>query len=1183
MGNALQIAGAQALRASHFAPLWTGRFVTGLWTQRSPLRDAASTRLEEKFYGPRGDAFIAGSNIELSNRLTAIRRPGHSVYNTASFDAVDFFYELRLFNSTTEQIKVLADQADGLYDATGASTKSILWTKSAGAGQTYLQSVANCLFFGNGIDQKKLQNTLLAWTANTTLPINATQTFLIDTSGNMQQLYEVFATVTHVAVTSNVLTITCSANIANTLAVDLSMTFSGLTVATWLNGLTVTIASVGTNTFTATFTNNFTHADMTSADSGKTIALAGGTAVTGASVPTWNNTLLGQTFDGTIVWVNRGSPTENWGIAAPTVKPTVVHGGENDSWQPNTFYANDPVVIDTNGNLQQVTTAGTTSSSNPAWGVTVGATTTDGTVVWTMIQTAASLVWAANTTYATGHFLIGTASGTNCLFKLEGFSGVKTTGAINAYQYNSPHSGPVGSCILTFPTTTGSAIATASGNSFLFNPPANPNQKPVAWATLNGAGTITGYTTPFPSTTENYCLVLIASLEFPAPGQYTVSLTHQDGLIWGIGGGVEAVSGTVNNPIGQTGTPVNNFPIFACSNVSGLNTDSAVVNVPAAGTYTIEVAWDYWYHSGQTLQVTVNGNNIIPDPAESGATQPIWPAWNTSYAPSYPTVSESGGALTWTNIGPVADYAWYALTQYVTTPDIIDPNNYNQNPYEAGKSGTTQPSFSTTFSGLTADNPNLIWINQGQASAAPTGTLTTVDGGWQYVVSLVNTLDDTVSNSGPASAATGNFRASTGVEVSGGIPTNYDPQADYVAVFRTEDGGATYFLIPGPGNTPYTLPIQQYIASGYTDTTPDSGLNILLQAPNAGQNTPPLQGVINLTYHLGRIFVSLGNTVYWSTGPDTPIGNGTNGFLPTNFATFPSTVKRMVPTSIGLIVFTVSDIYLGSGSATSSNPILFTPYLTGIGLLSYNALDVNGTLIYLFTSDKQLISLDPSSGVSEVGFPIGDQLEQWDPTQVYVTWHVAGSQDKALFVSNGSTGWFRLCPTPAPEAGMMWSLFATVTGGCKAVQSIEVTPGTHKLLVGPTGSGQILQRDWTVSTDNGTAFTANGTIGSLVLAQPGQLAELSFVTTDASAIGSRPTMSVLIDEITGTFEALPNNVPDPTQKNASTSLYMDRWYFSQTQQPAICRHMQIQFAWPAEAEANELLTLTLYGGFSQEK
>src|ERR1700744_4626185 len=129
MPNTLAAAGAQPRHETHSAPVYNARFCTGIWTQRNPLRDAASTRLEEKFYGPRGDAFIDGLNMELSNRLTPVRRPVQSGYNASSFTAVDFFYESRLFNSTTEVIKVLADQADGLYDATGSNHIEV-WAKS---------------------------------------------------------------------------------------------------------------------------------------------------------------------------------------------------------------------------------------------------------------------------------------------------------------------------------------------------------------------------------------------------------------------------------------------------------------------------------------------------------------------------------------------------------------------------------------------------------------------------------------------------------------------------------------------------------------------------------------------------------------------------------------------------------------------------------------------------------------------------------------------------------------------------------------------------------------------------------------------------------------------------------------------------------------------------------------------
>ena len=150
----------------------------------------------------------------------------------------------------------------------------------------------------------------------------------------------------------------------------------------------------------------------------------------------------------------------------------------------------------------------------------------------------------------------------------------------------------------------------------------------------------------------------------------------------------------------------------------------------------------------------------------------------------------------------------------------------------------------------------------------------------------------------------------------------------------------------------------------------------------------------------------------------------------------------------GILVLTVSDIYLISGTTT----VAFSPapFLKGVGLLYYDAMAVMGSIITMYTSDKQLLSLDPNSGVSEVGFPIGNLLSTapFDPSTTYVSWHVSGSTDKALFVSDGATGWYRMAPSAAPESGLTWSPFATLVGGCSAVQSIEVSPGIFRLLIG---------------------------------------------------------------------------------------------------------------------------------------
>lgn len=97
-----------------------------------------------------------------------------------------------------------------------------------------------------------------------------------------------------------------------------------------------------------------------------------------------------------------------------------------------------------------------------------------------------------------------------------------------------------------------------------------------------------------------------------------------------------------------------------------------------------------------------------------------------------------------------------------------------------------------------------------------------------------------------------------------------DPQLDYVAIFRTKDGGSIPFLIAGIYNSFFTVALATYRASGYTNATLDANLNILLTPALNGENTPPAKGATNLAHHLNRIFISIGNAVYWKRSMSLP-------------------------------------------------------------------------------------------------------------------------------------------------------------------------------------------------------------------------------------------------------------------------------------------------------------------------
>lgn len=518
----------------------------------------------------------------------------------------------------------------------------------------------------------------------------------------------------------------------------------------------------------------------------------------------------------------------------------------------------------------------------------------------------------------------------------------------------------------------------------------------------------------------------------------------------------------------------------------------------------------------------------------------------------------------------------------------------------------------TTFS-LDAVQITVYTSPQSTASPAGSGSFDATTG-YQYVYEYSNGSapfgSGAFSNATTPSITTGAFASKENVEVT--VVASTDPQVNQLWLFRTTDGGSIYYALP---TNPYPN-----TTTTITDDIADADLITTQLAATAYQNTVTPVGTQDPVFHMGRIWIHVGNVVYYSSGPDLGniLGNGNEGFPPANNFVFPSLVIKKVPTSVGLLIFTISDVYIiyGNGSAVAAlagtngiNLFYAAPFLAHRGISSPFALEIQGTTIYMMTSDNEVISLDPNSADSEIGYPIGapnfaypsaESLASFNPAGTYVTWHVSGS-DRALYVSDGLTGWFRCNPNLPPDGastGPVWSPKANITGGCKAVQSIETAPGVWQLLIGPsTGGGNILYRNIGVFTDNAVAYPANFIMGSIVLAQPGQLAEIAFITCDFNKTGTSPTLKILLNEVSGTFEDLSGYVhQDPPSLYGTTlspnTLYANRYEALQTvtansgQAPlgAFCRHLQIQIDFgETDTAQNELLDLTIFGAFYTEK
>lgn len=248
MTSPLEQAGA-VREPSQYAALSMDRGITGLWTQRSPLRDADVPYLYGKFYSAsRFDSLIDGLNREITAKLTYARRAGCSVYNSNTFPAANSMYGWKRINQGVENIRVLYDGVDGnIYDAT-AGGKTTIFTKGAGAGKARFAGVNTALYFADGVENKKFLQPD-PWSAQTSLTTSqfAVGTIILDSNGNLQYLSSVnVGTVVNVTGASNAVIIRFSGT-GFSITPGMQFVIFGLTGASYLNGEILIASSVTPN------------------------------------------------------------------------------------------------------------------------------------------------------------------------------------------------------------------------------------------------------------------------------------------------------------------------------------------------------------------------------------------------------------------------------------------------------------------------------------------------------------------------------------------------------------------------------------------------------------------------------------------------------------------------------------------------------------------------------------------------------------------------------------------------------------------------------------------------------------------------------------------------------------------------------------------------------------------------
>lgn len=1145
--NLIQSVGGQSQKPTRFVSIFTSRIFNGLFTNRSLLRGPLGFLYADFYHAGTTDVLCDGLNSELSTRLTMIRRPGNPKFSTALTAAA--IDSFYSFHRADGVIQVIADSTTDVEVATPSSNTSI-WTKTTGSGEGYFQGVNQSLYIADGID-------LVKYIPTTT---NATNQF---GQGSNKSVW-------------------LFSPIAPKFAPTLTITSSGSSGVSW-----VASTFFSTMGFIVDSNNDIEQLVSVNALSNNLTQFG----LSGTGTPAWNQILGGSTTDNTVTWTNEGQIT---------------------LWAPNKLYTPGAPIFDPVTNTIQVmshTTNRTSGNTKPNFSAVLFAKVDDsnaggsggGNPRWKCQGTVngsptATKTWAPGTVYQQ-YTSSDAASGTTNINSSIVEPGVPTAAAISAgtlFYLQGATTPGTSSASFVSPSWQGPGQYTIDNQLLWYNLGSKawaPGTAYIAWPGVNNAFSAI-VDSSNPTTYFWVCIVggiSAASFPFPVTPAYGTIVVESSGVTW-------SCAGPANSSIWVSNKsyylPAVGFSPPTSTNPYG----GAIVfdnNAPVDSEFAVASGF-------------------------SGLSQPTWATTKGNPTTDNQVIWTNGGAFT--GLG----FSWTKGYGYVFA-------------YKARAANDPDVSIAPPLAQVIANNPNVMG-----PLGPPTGS-----------------QDGSVSTASPV----GFFGSPTAAPNTGGIITvqgkySLDPQIDTIMVFRSTDGFQTsgpYLLVTEIANNtslatdPNNPLTGLFTVFDFMADTPSvvggvtlPGLNELIVAPInhindpipgqfgstqfqqlVGSSTPnPLNpfsstavgsGSIGLTYHQGRLWSFIGSNVFASGGPDTVVGNGFTAWPPTYVWPFQSNVTRLLSTTSGLLVFTTTGLYIIAGG-----PAITTYYsqllVDGLGLLSWNALTLMAGIPYIFASDRQLIGIEPGTGIIRAGHPIGDLLTQFDPSLTYLTYHSYGDLDHALFIGNGSNTWFRCDTNLAPDSqtvGPVWSPKCQISGGFKALFSVETSAGTKQLLIGPTAAGFILARDSTfnIFSDKGTVSTGAGgsayssffTMGNIVLCTPGQMAELAFTEMDFIKIGTQPIVSVLFDEIAATaqvpFEIISNSfVSDPPKLYGPTAtpqtLWANRYYFGQTTPgnvnqvpvPAWCKHLQLKVDFgAADVVQNELLTFTIYGALYQER